>query len=467
MNLQPLLTIALVLLLAGCAALTKSEYERPPLPLPADWQQCDTGAAFLTRTPHWWDNFGDPQLSDAISQMLETNNDLAAAGIQLRLARAAAGLVNTSLTPDVSVSASASNSKNLNSGSGPVESYGASLVLGYELDLWGKLAREREQAAWQVQASEYDRQATALSLIGTTAQFYWQIASLNQQIDNQQRSLEMARQTQALVQSRYEAGSVSQVDLLQAEQSVISRANQLRDLRQQREEARNGMAILFNRPPAWRQRELNALDVRQQIPVASRVPLEVINHRPDVQSAEANLRAALAGFDASRLSFYPGLSLSAGLSAGSAAFAQWFSDPVRTLGASATLPFIQWNTVQLTIEKSDLSVQQAAIAFRTAAWRALSDVDNAMAQRITAQSKKESLLRDLSLSQRRLALVSSQYRAGAVSFQALLDAQDALLSSENALQSLQYSYLYATMKLWLALGGGAEDPQDHGGIYHE
>lgn len=467
MSIHRSLTAALALLITGCGALTRTDYDRPPLPLPTAWQQRDTGTAFLTHTAHWWDNFGDPQLSDAICQMLETNNDLAAAGIQLRLARAAAGLVNTNLTPDVSVSASASNSKNLNSGSAPVESYAASLNLGYELDLWGKLAREREQAAWQVKASEYDRQATALSLIGTTAQFYWQIASLNQQIVNQQRSLEMARQTQGMVQSRYEAGSVGQVDLLQAEQSVISRENQLRDLREQREEARNGMAILYNRPPAWRQPELSALDVRQQIPVASRVPLEVINHRPDVQSAEASLRAALAGFDAARLSFYPGLSLTAGLNAGSAIFAQWFSDPVRTLGASATLPFIQWNTVQLTVEKSDLNVQQAAIAFRTAAWRALSDVDNAMAQRIAAQSKRESLLRDLDLSQRRLALVSSQYRAGAVSFQALLDAQDALLSSENSLQTLQYAYLYATMKLWLALGGGVDNPQDHGGNYHE
>lgn len=467
MKLSRTLIPALTLALAGCGALTRTEYVRPPLPLPSAWQQRDAGAAPLTRAPRWWDNFGDPQLSQIVAAALETNGDLAAAGIKLRLARAAAGLVDTNQTPDVSLSGSASNSKRINGGSAPVESYAASLTLGYELDLWGKLAREREQAAWQVRASEYDLRATALTLIGTTAQFYWQIASLNQQIGNQQRSLEMARQTLAMVQTRYEAGGVGQADLLQAEQSVISRENQLRDLREQRGEARNGMAILFDRPPSWHQRELSGLDVHQQIPVADRVPLAVINHRPDVQSAEAGLRAALAGLDAARLSFYPGLSLSAGLSAGSAAFARWFSDPVRSLGASVALPFVQWNTVQLTIEKSDLSVRQAAIAFRTTAWRALSDVDNAMAQRLNALSKKESLLRDLSLSQRRLALVSSQYRAGAVSFQALLDAQDALLASENNLQILQYAYLYATMKLWLALGGGVDQPPHHEGSHYE
>lgn len=454
------LIASLTLLLAGCGAMTKTEYDRPPLAVPLGWQQQDTGASFLKNTPHWWDNFNDPQLSRLLAQVLETNNDLAAAGIQLQLARVAAGLTNTNLTPDVSVGGSASNSKNLKKDREPTESYSASLSLGYELDLWGKLAREREQAAWQVKATEYDRQATALSLIGTTAQFYWQTGSLNQQIANQQQSLEIARQTQEMVRTRYESGSVGQLDLLQAEQSVISRENQLRDLMEQREETRNGMAILFNRPPSQRQNELSTLDFRQDIPIARRVPLEVINHRPDVQSAEASLRAALAGLDASRLSFYPSLSLSAGLNAGSSVFSQWFSNPVRTLGASVALPFVQWNTVQLTVEKADLNVQQAAITFRSAAWSALADVDNAMAQRLNARDKKASLLRDLALSQQRLALVTSQYQAGAISFQTLLDAQDAQLSSENSLLSMQYNYLYATMKLWLALGGGVDNDKE-------
>lgn len=454
----------LTLLLAGCGVLTKTQYDRPPLSVPSTWQQQDTGTGFLQSTPHWWDNFGDPQLSRLIGQMLTTNNDLASAGIQLQLARVAAGLTNTNLTPNVTVGGSANNSKNLNEDTDPTESYSASITLGYELDLWGKLARDRDRSAWQAKASEYDRQATALSLIGTTAQFYWQIGSLNQQIANQQKSLDIARQTLEMVRSRYEAGNVGQVDQLQSEQAVISRENQLRDLIEQREEARNGMALLFNQPPSQHQDELSTLDFRQNIAIASRVPLEVINHRPDVQSAEWNLRAALAGLDVAKLSFYPTLSLSAGVNAGSAIFSQWFSNPVRTLGAAVALPFVQWNTVQLTIEQSDLNVQQAAIKFRSAAYSALSDVDNAMAQRLNAESKKASLLRDLDLSQRRLALVTSQYQAGAVSFQTLLDAQDSLLSSENNLLNMQYNYLYSTMKLWLALGGGVDNGKDFGGM---
>jgi outer membrane protein TolC len=190
------------------------------------------------------------------------------------------------------------------------------------------------------------------------------------------------------------------------------------------------------------------------------LPVEVIARRPDVKAAEGRLRAALAGSDVERLSFYPSLSLAASLGSASSIFSQWFSNPVRTLGANAALPFVQWNTVQLTIEKSDLDVKQAAIVFRSQVYNALADVDNAMSQRLSYQQQKINQQQNLQLSQQRLVLARSQYQAGAVSFQSLLDAEDDLLTIETNLSDLQYNYLNATMKLWLALGGGVEKDSD-------
>jgi len=134
-------------------------------------------------------------------------------------------------------------------------------------------------------------------------------------------------------------------------------------------------------------------------------------------------------------------------------FSQWFSQPARTLGSAVSLPFLEWNTVRLTIEKSDIEAKQAEIVFRDAVYQALKDVDNAMAQRLNAQSQMDAQARNLTLSQQRLVLANEQYAAGAVSFQTLLDAQDALLDGQNALLTQRYNYLNATMQLWLALGG--------------
>ncbi|AKG68036.1 RND transporter [Serratia fonticola] len=452
--------LLLPLLLSGCGALTKSDYQRPMLSVPAEWRVQETGSGYLQHTDHWWDNFEDPQLSVLIGRVLTSNNDLAIAGLQLQQARLAAGLKNTNLTPTATASGGVSNSKNLRQNTNSTESYNSGLELSYEVDLWGKLARTREQAQWQAEAKEQDRQNTALTLIGNTAQYYWQIANLNQQIKQQQAGLEIGQQTLAMVQSRYDAGAAGQLDLQQAQQSLINRENTYRTLQQQREENRNALAILFNRSPTDRQAERRSLDITQEVPVASALPVEVIARRPDVQAAEKNLRAALAGSDVERLNFYPTLSLSASLNAGSTIFQQWFSNPSRSLGSSVALPFLNWNTVQLTIEIADLDVKQAAIAFRSQVYNALADVDNAMSQRLSYQQQKINQQRNLRLGQQRLALANSQYQAGAVSLQTLLDAEDALLTIESNLSDLQYNYLNATMKLWLALGGGVEKDGD-------
>lgn len=455
--------IAVTLMLSGCGQLLKSDYQRPMLSVPDAWRFQETGSAYAKFTPHWWDNFDDPQLSRVINAALQSNNDLALAGIKLKQARLAAGLSDTNLTPDFTENASASNTKNMRKSTTPVESYDNALSASYELDLWGKLARTREQSDWLAKASAEDLQATALTLIGNTAQLYWQIASLNQQITTLQQSLTIAQETLKMVTSRFSAGDLGQLDYLQAQQTVLTRENSLRDLIRQREESRNALAILLNRPAGQFAAERRSLDFHQTVPVASRLPVEVIARRPDVQSSEMNLRAALAGSDVSRLSFYPSLSLNGSLNAGAAVFGQWFSNPARTLGTALDLPFIQWNKVQMTVEQSGLDVQTAAIQFRSTVYSALQDVDNAQSQRQTYQQQKQSQLQNLELSRQRLTLVDSQYRNGSVTFQTLLDAQDSLLDSENTLITTQYNYLYSTMKLWLALGGGEDNTMDQKG----
>ncbi|MDM3518700.1 TolC family protein [Citrobacter sp. Ca225] len=444
-----LLVLLALLLLAGCGSLTRSDYQRPLLSLPTQW-----GPATDTVSEYGWQRFGDPRLSRVIEQVLESNNDLAAAAITVQQARVAAGLTDTNMTPDVAVSGSASNSKNTRRGTSAQENYSSGITIGWELDLWGKLARAREQSEWEAVASEQDYHATVLTTMGTTAQLYWRIALYNQQIRNQRDGLAISQQTVQQVTSWFNAGKVGQLDVLQAQQALLERENQWRTLVQQRQNTRNALALLLNRPAEQHADESPALDANQQVPIAQKTPLRVIAQRPDIQAAESRLRAALAGYDASRLQFYPALSLDASLNAGSQIFSQWFRDPIRTIGGTLALPFIQWNTQQLTVKQADLAVKQAAIAFRSTAYAALAEVDEAMENRLSADEQRARLHQSLIFSQRRLTLTESRYRAGAVDFQTLLNAQDDLLTLENALAQTQYDYLYATLQLWLAQGGG-------------
>ena len=216
-----LLVLLALLLLAGCGSLTRSDYQRPLLSLPTQW-----GPATDTVSEYGWQRFGDPRLSRVIEQVLESNNDLAAAAITVQQARVAAGLTDTNMTPDVAVSGSASNSKNTRRGTSAQENYSSGITIGWELDLWGKLARAREQSEWEAVASEQDYHATVLTTMGTTAQLYWRIALYNQQIRNQRDGLAISQQTVQQVTSWFNAGKVGQLDVLQAQQALLERETQ-------------------------------------------------------------------------------------------------------------------------------------------------------------------------------------------------------------------------------------------------
>ncbi|MEY0303097.1 efflux transporter outer membrane subunit [Providencia manganoxydans] len=463
-NLHTILLLA-ILFLSGCSHFIRTEYQRPELEIPQSWQQkYERLSSFSTQKSviqdkshieNWWDKFNDPQLSQLINQVLNNNNDLALAAIRLKLARNAAGLDNTNITPNFILDGAASNTKMINNGRSPQESYSVSLSLNYELDLWGKLARIREKSEWEAIASEQDYQATVFSIINTTAQLYWTIALLNQKITNLIASEQIAQKSDQQIQSWFAAGKIGKLDVLESQQNILNRQNELRNLIKERETSRNALALLLNRPAEQHVNELAFLDSQQRIVIVNSTPLSVLAKRPDVQAAESRLRSSLAGSDAAKLSFYPSLSLQGALNAGSQLFSQWFSEPTRVIGGTISLPFIQWNTVQLTIEKSELQVQQAAVSFRSIAYRALAEVDNAMEARVTAEEMRSRLQQSFLLSQQRLIIAESRYRAGAVDYQTWLNAQEALLSSENALAQNQYDYLYATLQLWLAQGGGS------------
>jgi len=451
---KPLTLLLSILLLTGCGNMTRSDYQRPLLSVPEDWQRSEehSKSSSEAKNDRWWHRFDDPRLSRIIGQVLESNNDLAAAALTLKQARVAAGLAQTNISPDVTLNSAGTSSHSLKNGN-VQENYSTSLALSYELDLWGKLARVREQSEWEAISSAQDYQAIALSTIDTTAQLYWNIALLNQQIVYQKSSLDIAKLTLTQIESWQRAGKIGLLDVLQSRQTVISHQNALRKLNQQRAISRNALALLLNRPPAQHSDEAQALDLQQQVAIDSVTPLVVLASRPDLQAAESRLRAALAGSDAARLSFYPTLSLQGTLSAGSQIFHQWFNDPLGVAGGSVGAPFIQWNKVQLTVEQASLQVQQEAVNFRRTAYTALSEVDNAMEKRLNADEQRESLQQSLLLGQQRLTLTESRYRAGAVDYQTLLNAQDALLDVQNSLAQNQYDYLYATLQLWLAQGG--------------
>ena len=331
------LPLLVALLLAGCGARLNTPYQTPAVTMPEGWQQGATSQS--PSADLWWRGFGDPVLDGLIDEVRRRNNDLAAAAILVRRAQLQADQAGSDRLPSLAVTGSTSLNRDLSQGSGETRSVGLAGSVGYELDLWGKLASSHDAARWEAEATEEDRASAEISLIATTASLYWQLGYLNQRLGLAEASIAYARRTLELAQVQRTAGAATTLDVLEAERSLASQEAERTTLVQQRVEARNALASLFDGPPQSLTTSEPADVASASLPeVAAGLPADLLARRPDLRAAEARLRSTLATTDASRASLYPTINLSNSLGGSSDSLARLLSNPVPRSPASWPCP---------------------------------------------------------------------------------------------------------------------------------
>jgi NodT family efflux transporter outer membrane factor (OMF) lipoprotein len=402
----------------------------------------------------WWAAFGDDRLNRLIEKVLAVNTDLVTAGLRLQQAHLATGLARDALMPHADAAISAGYSKALEGNTSGIRSSGASLSVGYEVDLWGKLRTQRDAARWEEHATAQDLLATHLLLVNEACNAYWTLAFLNQRIASAELSLDRLRRTQQLVQAQFDAGAVSRLEVREAEQNIETQLSTVSELTQQRVEARNALTVLLNGAPWPEVDERQDLQGLRSPEVVAGIPAELLARRPDLRATELRLRAALANARASAAGYYPTLSLTGTAGGSSAALGDLLANPVGTLGAGVALPFLRWKEMQLNVQRAGLDYQIAATEFRNALYRAFTEVDNALSARAELKRQLESSQKAFDAAVEVERLYEVRYRAGATPLRLWLDAQETRRSAELALAQAHLSQLQNDATLWKALGGG-------------
>ncbi|MFH0781724.1 MAG: efflux transporter outer membrane subunit [Pseudomonadota bacterium] len=440
------------LLLTGCAALFKTPYQTPAATLPTAWQGQTTTASPAPNS--WWQGFGDPVLNDLIAEALARNNDLAAATMLVYKAQLTAEQADSNRLPNLAVGANNTQTHTLDDGGKNSRSYAASGKINYEQDLWGKLGSRYDAARWQAEATAEDRASTALSLTGTTASLYWQIASLNQRIDLSKSSVAYAGQTLKLAQVRLAAGAGTAMETLEAERNLAGQEASQTTLIQQRVEARHALAILFDGPPdSLFIIEPTTLDTAILPDVVAGLPADLLARRPDLRAAESRLRSALATSDASRASLYPTITLNGSLGGSSENLSRLLSNPLATLASDLALPFVQWRDLQRNIKISETEYQQAIVSFRQALYTALTEVENCLSARQQYKIQEEKLELALQTARQTEELYRIRYEAGGALLTSWLDAQENRRQAEIAVAANRLNQLQNHITLCKALGG--------------
>ncbi|WP_341318423.1 efflux transporter outer membrane subunit [Paraburkholderia sp. IMGN_8] len=346
-------------------------------------QQFDIGA---TSVPQWWRLYRSDALDGLVEEGLQnsptlmaTQRTLAAAQEELR------AQVGASTMPSIDGTAQVQRARSpVVPGLGPQQVqynyFAGQLVASYNFDLFGQTRYANKASAARVNVQAYQleaaRRALAANIVGTAIS----VATLDRQIALTERLVAVANEAANEDQQRYALGSVSRAQALASTQDAASVAAALPALRQQRASAVHALAVLMGRTPdnAPAVPDLDSLALPEHVPVA--VPSDLLRSRPDIQAADAAVKAAAADVGAATAQLFPSLSLTGSMGRGGFSWPALLSGAggLWAIGAGLSQPIFHGGALFAQRRASIDTYDAAVLHYKSTVLSAFQDVANSL-----------------------------------------------------------------------------------------
>ena len=289
-----------VLLVSGCAV--GPNYKRPSADVPGTYrgatpQPGAQPAAVSLGDQKWWEVFQDKQLQDLIRTALQQNYDVRIAATRILEAQAQVGITRADQLPSISVGAQAVNQRSPRQKFFPAFETSASQVdasLAWNLDFWGQFRRATEAARANLLANQWAREAVISTLVSDVATAYFQLRELDLELEISRRTLASRQDSLGLTQMLANGGDTSMLDVRQAEQLVSTAAETIPDLERRIEQQENFLSTLLGNNPGPIARGASLTEQPHAPDVPAGLPSSLLERRPDIREAEAQLMAANA-----------------------------------------------------------------------------------------------------------------------------------------------------------------------------
>lgn len=412
----------------------------------------------------WWSLFHSPALNRLVEQALKSNPTLTAAQASLRQAQENVYAAEGTLYPSVNAGLSATRQQTNGAQSGRPGTagslftlYNASVSVSYGLDIFGVARRTLESLEAQAEYQRFQLEAAYLTLTSNVVTTALQEASLRAQVAATREIVDLENQQLDMLQHQYSVGAVSLSSVL-AQKTVIAqtRAN-LPVLEKQLALIRNQLAALAGHFPSEDKGEPFELDMLQlptDLPVS--LPSKLVEQRPDIRAAEAQLHAASAQIGVATANMFPQFTISGGAGSVATAASDLFKSgsAVWNVGADLTQPLFRGGTLLHERRAAVAAFDAAAAQYRSVVLSSFQNVANVLdalqsdtdileAQTLAAQSAADGL-----------DIARKQYQIGASSYLALLNAQQTYQQTRIGLVQAQATRYADTAALFQSLGGG-------------
>lgn len=426
--------------------------------------------ADLTR---WWDQFGDPQLTQFVEQARVSNLDLTQAVARLRQARESLIQSRATLFPQVGVSGGYSRSFGITGGNtntitlpdGTITTISTSSGqtnfsvggdLNYQLGLFGEVRRTVEASRAQMQAAEFDYASVLLSTQAEVARNYLLARLYQAQLANARASLTIQDDNLEIAGFRVQAGLVSSLDQEQARASRAQTAATVPQIEQNFAAAVARLGVLTGQAPGALREQMAATRPIPAGPVqvASGIPADTLRNRPDIRSAERSLAAATAQIGVAQAALYPALTISGNINGNSDTVGSVFDMLTGRLFAGLAQTIFDGGRLRSQVRTARAAADGAFGLYKSTVLTALEEVENAAIALASARTRAAEFTTALDAANAAAILSRSQYRAGLSDFTTLNQQEAALVSARNGLSQAQADQATALVQLYLALGGG-------------
>jgi multidrug efflux system outer membrane protein len=458
-----LLGLSLTFLLStGCAV--GPNYKRPSADVPGIYrgatpQDAAQPTAESLGDQKWWEVFQDKQLQDLIRTALQQNYDVRIAATRILEARAQLGITRADQLPTISGGASAVNERNPQTKLFPQFETSANqldLSLAWELDFWGKYRRATESARATLLATEWAREAVRSTLVRDVATAYFQLRSLDLQLEISRRTLKSREDSLQLTQKLANGGDTSMLDVRQAEQLVSTAAENIPDLERQIEQQENFLSTLLGNNPGPIARGMKLTEQPHAPDVPAGLPSSLLERRPDIRQAEAQLIAANAQIGVAKAAYFPQINLTADAGYQSSALTSLFTGPAGlwSFGGSLVQPIFTGGRIRSGVRFSEARQQEMVLTYRQTIQQAFRGVSDALVEYHKDREFRE-YQQQLAFSAQDAAQLSEmRYRGGAASYLEVLTNETNYFNAELGLAQAQANELVALVQIYQNLGGG-------------
>ena len=470
----PALAAVLVAVLAGCGALPRvgPDYAGPPAArsqsAAASPEAARADARWQARLPHggsaadlarWWSQFDDPALDAFQAAAQRESGSLAQAAARISQARAAAVGARAAALPTLDASARASRGTvNVGTSVLVATQAAATAQAGWEIDLFGRIAREREAADARLAARDAEWHDARVSVAAEVAAQYLQHRYCEVQVAITQADAASRAETAQISGRAAAAGFQAPAAAALARGSAAEAASRLTAQRAECEVSVKSLVALTGlSEPEVRERlaaTAGRLPEPRAFEVAS-VPADLLAQRPDLAAAERELAAASADIGVADGDRYPRLSLAGSigplrLDAGgvSATLNTW------SIGPSLALPLYDGGRRAAVSEAARDAYRAAEAQYRARARQAVREVEEALV-RLAAANDRDADARTAAQGYREaLEAAQARWRTGLGSLIELEEARRLALSADSTLAAVQRDRIAAWVSLYRALGGG-------------